>query len=358
MKPFFKWSGGKRREAPVVRRFKPSQFDTFYEPFLGGGAIWLDLEHDKNVVNDSYADVMNFYRVLKSDTHRFVKAINDLSSAYSKEMESVKRDSAVEKQLKSAQAQEQKLYISSYKKAAAGIGTLNKKEYNEEKVGQLIEECAEWNEALAAKKAEIKKLKKELNKPVYEIADKYYYYYRNNDFDTDFENAVKFYILRQLSFSGMLRFSSDGKFNIPYGWYKSFKGIEQGVEEIQGMLNNTTLMCCDWKESVEGATKDDFVFLDPPYTRTFTEYHPTGQFGKEEHEALAAWFETTDVPVMIILNRDEFTESLYEDYIIGDYDYKYSIQYRDRMTEQDSNAKHFIAINNYTVNTGDEKDES
>jgi len=48
---------------------------------------------------------------------------------------------------------------------------------------------------------------------------------------------------------------------------------------------------------------------------------------------------------MIILNKDEFTNSLYKDYIIDEYDYKYSIQYRDRMKHEDSNTIHFVAIN-------------
>jgi len=106
-------------------------------------------------------------------------------------------------------------------------------------------------------------------------------------------------------------------------------------------------MCGSWKDSVATATKDDFVFLDPPYTRAFTEYHPAGHFGDKEHEELADWFKSTEAQVMIILNRDEFTESLYKDYIVDDYGFKYSIQYRDRMTEKDSNAKHFVAVNNY-----------
>lgn len=314
MLPFFKYSGGKRREAPVVDRLKPEKFDTFYEPFLGGGAIWLHLEHPKNVVNDNYPDVMNFYNVLRDDTLKFVSQINALSSAYKQEISSVKKDVDIEQVLLEVKDQ---------------LG-LSSCETETRKLKKLM-----------------RILKKELNKEVYEIADRYYYHYRDNEFANDFDKAISFYLMRQLSFSGMLRFSADGKFNIPYGWYKSFKGIDQPIDDIKRMLNNSTLMCGSWKDSVATATEDDFVFLDPPYTRAFTNYHPAGHFGNKEHEELADWFKTTKAKVMIILNRDEFTESLYEDYIVDDYDYKYSIQYRDRMTEEDSNAKHFVAVNNY-----------
>ena len=76
MKPFFKYSGGKRKEIPVVEKFMPKEFNRFYEPFLGAGAIWLHLEHESNIVNDNYPDVMNFFRVLKSDTQKLITEIN------------------------------------------------------------------------------------------------------------------------------------------------------------------------------------------------------------------------------------------------------------------------------------------
>tara|TARA_B100000131_G_scaffold321235_2_gene371383 strand:+ start:890 stop:1849 length:960 start_codon:yes stop_codon:yes gene_type:complete len=315
MLPFFKYSGGKRREAPVVDKLKPEKFDTFYEPFLGGGAIWLHLEHSKNVVNDNYPDVMNFYNVLKNDTIKLISQVNALSAAYRQEISSVKKDASIEDQIAIIKQQ---------------LDTLP---------GDDI--------SVPVHKKELRTLKKKLNEEVYKIADRYYYHYRDNEFTNDFDRAISFYLMRQLSFSGMLRFSSDGKFNIPYGWYKSFKGIEQPVDDIKKILNNSVLMCGSWQDSVATATKNDFVFLDPPYTRTFTDYHPAGQFGNKEHEELAHWFKTTEAQTMIILNRDEFTEGLYGDYIVDDYDYRYSIQYRDRMTEEDSNAKHFVAINNY-----------
>jgi len=48
---------------------------------------------------------------------------------------------------------------------------------------------------------------------------------------------------------------------------------------------------------------------------------------------------------MIILNKDDFTYPSFKDYIVDEYDYKYSIQYRDRMKHEDSNTIHFVAIN-------------
>ena len=358
MKPFFKYSGGKRKEAPTVEKYMPKEFDKFYEPFLGAGAIWLHLQHSENVVNDNFPDVMNFFRVLKRDTEKLVGEINKLSSEYSKEISAVKKNVKLEKELGKEQNNLAKIYASensSIKKATAILAAMKPNEegrmcsrHSAETLSEVAETLASREQKIKDSKTLIKDMKERLNKDVNQIADKYYYHYRDNTFTDDYDQALSFYLMRQLSFSGMLRFSSEGKFNIPYGWDKSFKGIDQPIDDIKKILNNTTFMQGDWKECVKNATKDDFVFLDPPYTRVFTDYHPAGQFGPAQQIELADWFKSTKAKTMIILNRDEFTEDLYKDYIVDDYDFRYSVQYRDRMTEKDSNAKHFVAINNYT----------
>ena len=172
-----------------------------------------------------------------------------------------------------------------------------------------------------------------------------YYYYRDNTFQSNFDKAVRFYMLRQLSFSGMLRFDSNGSYNIPFGWYKKLKRIEEKEADIKRVFGNTTLLNEDWQSAVKNATKDDFVFLDPPYTRRFQKYHPNGEFGQKQHKELAEWFKKTEAKCLLIINKDEFTHSLYKDYLVKEYGFKYSIQFRDRMTEKDSNANHIIATN-------------
>ena len=82
----------------------------------------------------------------------------------------------------------------------------------------------------------------------------------------------------------------------------------------------------------------------PEFNRASLEY-PFGSFGEKEHIELADWFKSSQSNNMLILNKDEFTYDLYKDYIVDEYNYKYSIQYRDRMKDDDSNAIHFVAIN-------------
>ena len=106
-----------------------------------------------------------------------------------------------------------------------------------------------------------------------------------------------------------------------------------------------TLVYGTYEEIEDWCEKNDIVFFDPPYTRKFQTYSPYGVFGEEEHIELSEWFKSSPSKNMIILNKDDFTHSLYKDYIVEEYDYKYSIQYRDRMKHEDSNTIHFVALN-------------
>ena len=39
LKPFTKWTGGKRQLLPILKDLMPKEYDTYYEPFIGGGII-------------------------------------------------------------------------------------------------------------------------------------------------------------------------------------------------------------------------------------------------------------------------------------------------------------------------------
>lgn len=335
MKPFFKWSGGKRKELGIIKQYMPETYDTYYEPFLGGGALWLDLCPPRSVVNDNYDEVMNFYRVLGAETDRLKETINTLSVDYSAAIKAVVKDAELEQQLVSLNGG-----VTALESLQDTAGTIF------ETLAATIGGSNPLATALKDLKAQQRATKKELNKEIYKIADKFYYYYRDTEFTSNFDQALRFYMLRQLSFSGMLRFGSDGKFNVPYGWYKSFKGVTEDVQDIKDLWGRTTFRCTHWKDAVEDAGPNDFVFLDPPYTRKFKKYHVEGEFNQPEHEELAEWFRTTDANAMIIINRDDFTSSLYGEYEKETHNKAYNIRYRkDRMKEKDINAVHLIATN-------------
>ena len=63
-KPFVKWAGGKRQIIDKLKKYIPDEYDVFYEPFVGGGALLFELAPKKAVINDSNKELMNVYEVL------------------------------------------------------------------------------------------------------------------------------------------------------------------------------------------------------------------------------------------------------------------------------------------------------
>ncbi len=63
--PFVKWVGGKRQLLEEITKYRPKKFSTYYEPFVGGGAVLFHLQPAKAVINDMNEDLINLYRIIK-----------------------------------------------------------------------------------------------------------------------------------------------------------------------------------------------------------------------------------------------------------------------------------------------------
>lgn len=63
-KPFVKWAGGKRQIIAKLKSFIPVDYNTYYEPFVGGGALLFELSPERAVINDYNHELINVYKVL------------------------------------------------------------------------------------------------------------------------------------------------------------------------------------------------------------------------------------------------------------------------------------------------------
>ena len=259
LKPMFKWSGGKGDEIKRFEHHIPESYDTYLEPFIGGGAVYFHLEPEKAVITDVHRELVDFYTAIsngKSD-----EIYNFLSE-----------------------------------------------HPNEEAV---------------------------------------YYDVRNNMPITDYvENAKRFYYLRKTCYRGMLRYNKSGKFNIPYGRYKTYNFELLKDERYENLLKNTTVECEDFTWMFENYnSSDNFMFLDPPYDSKFTDYGYCS-FDREDQKRLADCFKKTDIKCLMIIGKTDFIRDLYDGYIVEEYDKRYRFKLHSKRIGDEINTQHLV-IKNY-----------
>lgn len=65
--PVVKWAGGKRQLLSEIIKYIPNKYSTYYEPFIGGGAVLFHLQPRKAVINDINEELVNLYQVIKNN---------------------------------------------------------------------------------------------------------------------------------------------------------------------------------------------------------------------------------------------------------------------------------------------------
>lgn len=73
--PFVKWAGGKRQLLPQIRARMPETYNHYYEPFVGGGAVYFDLLPPRATINDINQSLINAYRQIKDLPEAFYSTI-------------------------------------------------------------------------------------------------------------------------------------------------------------------------------------------------------------------------------------------------------------------------------------------
>ena len=78
LKPIVKWSGGKKDELPKILPHIPSNYNTYIEPFIGGGALYFHLNPNKAVINDVHKELIDFYQSIKNgDSNKIYKFMKE-----------------------------------------------------------------------------------------------------------------------------------------------------------------------------------------------------------------------------------------------------------------------------------------
>lgn len=80
--PVLKWAGGKRQLLPEILSCLPKRIETYYEPFIGGGAVFFALAAEgrfrRAVLSDRNADLVCVYRAIRDDVEGVIRALQGM----------------------------------------------------------------------------------------------------------------------------------------------------------------------------------------------------------------------------------------------------------------------------------------
>ena len=89
--PFVRWAGGKTQLLANLDLFIPSQFSRYFEPFLGGGALFFYLIRYKNkpfvasYVSDINSELINSYLVIRNDVEKLIVLLEQHQIRYKRD---------------------------------------------------------------------------------------------------------------------------------------------------------------------------------------------------------------------------------------------------------------------------------
>jgi len=198
----------------------PKEIENFYEPFAGGGTVFLNISADKYFINDIDKHLVSIHKFLiesAKDRSRFFNDVEKLILKY-KLSRSYKEDIIPD----SLKKKWKKTYFARF----------NKEGYD--------------------------KLRTHVNK------------HSNKD-------PIILYLLLIYGFNRMLRFNGDGRFNLPVGNVDFNKNVVRALNEYFDFMqdNRVRFTTMDFRDffNKNQFSKGDFVYLDPPYLIAASEYN-------------------------------------------------------------------------------------
>ncbi len=91
MQPIIKWTGSKRSQAKNIISYFPNKIETYYEPFLGGGSVLLELLESKKIdiknyiVSDINKDLINLWNIIKNEPEKLIEHYSILHKEFNNE---------------------------------------------------------------------------------------------------------------------------------------------------------------------------------------------------------------------------------------------------------------------------------
>lgn len=374
-KPLIKYTGGKYKEYEKIKQYFPETVNDYFEPFFGGGGIFFQLHNNKKItgrshINDLSESLIELYKSIGSENfHNELTKIckawetakvfgGQISSKYHERFVALMLDKEssekfvtldIENEIEAYSNQENSAYqfhnFSIKDRTVKELNNKLKRFRNKTfKEGENLVEIATENLETAVCQAFY-----------FAIRDMYndWNNHGHKDNYTMEERSAQWFFIREMCFCSMFRFGSNGDFNIPYGGYSyNSKDLKNKIKNVTSsetinLFKDTDIQQKDFEEIIKGWNyqEGDFMFLDPPYDSTFSEYDDNG-FTRADHKRLAECLKNCKCKWLMAIGKTDYIEELYKDFNIVEYDKTY--MYQAKGGYDNKHTTHLV-ITNYPI---------
>lgn len=351
MQPFIKWAGGKSSEIPIIEKYFPRRFNRYIEPFIGGGAVFLHLNHNKSLINDLSTELIDLYSCIKNNDSVFFEHLESIYASF-REIDVVV-DNNIEEIIELYQSRLSiPAFVEKHTDEFKSIGRIDYEEFSKQLTKNLSSKITR-----SAKLEKVKTIPDSDRVNNMECAIKSAYYmtirhlYNTVDKKSKSQRTALFYFVREYCYSSMFRYNSKGEFNVPYGGISyNRKNFENKIDylkslELKDCLAHTEIYNADFEDFLKeiNPKKDDFIFLDPPYDSDFSTYC-MNEFDKEAQVRLHNCLSKTKANIMLVIKETPFIRDLYkDDFNTIAFDKNYLVSFKNR----NNKAVNHLIITNY-----------
>ena len=369
MKPFLKWAGGKTEELKFIIPRLPQKIKNYYEPFVGGGAVYLEIKNvNKYFINDKSTELINLYKNIKMQNSDFFLALKEINKCW------IGIEKIIDKNM-----EKMILLYKDYKNSIIMENVLSERVreiilrnkfdfikllraeliFNDDKILLGYLEINFFKKIKRIKNMEKKDkdlseidLRKNLETGLKSGLYMYFRFLYNNIENLKINQAQAsaiFYFIRDYCYSSMFRYNNKGEFNVPYGGISyNKKTLTNKIKRIKGeelleKLLKTEISALDFHDFFEknNLKEEDFIFLDPPYDSFFSTYS-NNTFDSKDHIRLSEFCKKTKSKFMLVIKNTNFIYELYKDFYIESFDKRYLVSFQNRNIKE---AEHLIITN-------------
>jgi DNA adenine methylase len=367
--PLIKWAGGKEAELKHILPNLPEEFERYFEPFVGGGAVYFSITANNMFINDKSDELMTLYEFIQKGDPEFFDKLTEINK-YWRLLENIVKDNAsklIRIYTKSIRLDVPLLriqdrvteFVLDHHEQFSGILTtsfnLDIDNFIHEVIRNLTNKIGrmrviEREKGKLSKKDVLDNIEGSLKSAFYMHFRHLYNKSRAYKITPAFVSAI-FYFVREFCYASMFRYNSRGEFNVPYGgiaynrkdFLRKILAMQSAI--LQEQLQKTHLYNTDFEEflKINKPRRRDFIFIDPPYDTDFSTY-AKNTFDKDDQIRLANYLYKTRAKFMIVIKKTDFILHLYSNhnFNIRSFDKKYVVSFQDR---NDKRAEHLLITN-------------